>query len=87
MNTSIQDLIKDLNRTQTALLNQEKELKELRMFKAKALGYKNQTELYQRSFLDAQKKIKELQDTIKCLSGGEDLTRLRKYVETFEKHA
>lgn len=87
MNTSIQDLIKDLNRTQTSLLNMNKELLELRMFKAKALGYKSKAELYQRSLSDAQKKIKELEDTIKCLSGGEDLTRLREYVETFKRHA
>ena len=84
---STQQIIKQNQEVITTLINQEKELKELRMFKAKALGYKNQAELYQRSLSDAQKKIKELEDTIKCLSGGEDLTRLREYVETFKRHA
>ena len=85
MNTN--QIIKQNQEVTATLISQEKELKELRLFKAKALGYKNQTEIYQRSLSDAQKKIKELEDTIKCLSGGEDLTRLREYVETFKRHA
>ena len=85
MNTN--QIIKQNQEVTATLISQEKELKELRLFKAKALGYKNQTEIYQRSLSDAKKKIKELEDTIKCLSGGEDLTRLREYVETFKRHA
>lgn len=85
MNT--QQIIKQNQDVTATLINQEKELKELRMFKAKALGYKNQTELYQRSLSDAQKKIKELEDTISKLSYGMDLTSLNEYVNTLDTHS
>ena len=79
---------KDLNNLLNKAINcNELQGLALKHSKEQAQEFARKAEMWKRNCKESEAKVRELEETIKCLSGGEDLTRLKEYVEAIKRSA